>query len=132
MAQYEINDRYALILFNPYERNGAEKEAKKLEDALLAIGFKQQVIKWDSVQGLPGQIHDAASDIPCTASIVLVCIMSHGRLGSLSDSTGSQLPLNYILHQLGHDISEGIPLVGCSSMLCQKRGSKPVHPCSIC
>ena len=112
--QYTINssqDQFAFLFYNTEDRNGAEDEASNLHSSLSDIGFEATLTKWDNISSLPSIITGKLESLPSTASIVMICIMSHGRVGTLSDSRGSQIPLNFILHQLSQTIPNNIPLV---------------------
>ena len=109
--QYKIDDQHALILYNSHNRHGASDEALVLNDAFEAIGFKRMLHEWSSTHELLRTMREALQALPSTASVVVVCVMSHGRQGSLIDREGVQIPVNYILHQLTQDLPHGIPLV---------------------
>ena len=112
--QYTINssqDQFAFLFYNTEDRNGAEDEATNLHSSLSDIGFEATLTEWDNISSLPSIITGKLEYLPSTASIVMICIMSHGRAGTLSDGRGSQIPLNYILHQLSQAIPNDIPLV---------------------
>ena len=44
-------------------------------------------------------------------SLLFVCLMSHGRRGTLVDSRSSEIPINDILNQLSNTIPQHLPLV---------------------
>ena len=100
LEQYKIDDQHVLILYNTHNRHGAADEALVLSDALSAIGFKGMLREWNSTHELLSTMHEAAQALPSTASVLVVCVMSHGRRGSLTDREGVHIPVNYILHQL--------------------------------
>ena len=109
--QYQINDQHALIFYNSHDRPGAENEAKELDEAFAAIGFDRMLCEWNSTHKLLSTMREAVQALPSTASLVVVCVMSHGRQGGLTDREGVQVPVNYILNQLRQDLPDGIPLV---------------------
>ena len=93
-------------------RDGAGDEVVNLHDSLTHIGFSSKMIEWDLVVTLPSVIYKAIRHLSTsTVSVVVVCIMSHGKLGALSDSAGSQIPVNYILHQLSDMLPRNVTLV---------------------
>ena len=110
-VQYQINDQHALILYNSHDRPGAEHEAKELDEAFAAIGFDRMHCQWNSTHELLSTMREAVQALPSTALLVVVCVMSHGRQGGLTDREGVQVPVNYILNQLTQDLPDGIPLV---------------------
>ena len=102
----------AYLFYNIHDRTGADEEATKLHESLQFIGFTSEMVEWEFVTTLPHTIHETLSTIPTDAvSVVVVCIMSHGKLGALSDSAGSQIPVNYILHQLTDILPQEATLV---------------------
>ena len=109
--QYKIDDQHALILYNSHNRHGASDEALVLNDAFEAIGFKRMLHEWSSTHELLRTMREALQALPSTASVVVVCVMSHGRQGTLTDREGVHVPVNYILNQLTTDVPHGIPLV---------------------
>ena len=102
----------AYLFYNIHDRTGADEEATKLHESLQYIGFTSETVEWDFVTTLPHTIHETLSTMRRdTVSVVVVCIMSHGKLGALSDSVGSQIPVNYILHQLTNMLPQEVTLV---------------------
>lgn len=114
VERYKIDssqNQFAFIFYNTQDRNGAEEEATNLHSALTDVGFTSTLTEWDDIGCLPRVINQKVAVVSSTASLVMVSIMSHGKHGTLSDSHGLQIPLNYILFQLKGVIPEEIPLV---------------------
>ena len=111
MEQYKIDDQHVLILYNPHDREGASDEAIVLEYVFEDIGFKHRLCEWNSTHELLSMMREAVQALPSTASVLVVCVMSHGRQGSLTDREGVQVPVNYILNQLKQDLPDETPLV---------------------
>lgn len=99
------------LFFNSRDRDGAGQEAVKLHESLIDIGFTSTKVEWELAPDLPRVIHENISHLPVITSVVIVCIMSHGKIGTLSDHDGTQLPLNVILHQLTETLPKEITLV---------------------
>ena len=118
-TQDKLHHQQSFLFYNCHNRAGAREEATKLRDALIHIGFTCQVAEWESVYTLPVIMKESlAHHQRCAFSAVVVGIMAHGKFGLLSDSKGSLIPLNYILHLLSHMIPHGTPLVSSVVFLC--------------
>ena len=115
---YLEKQQQAFLFYNIRDRTGADEEATKLHESLRYIGFTSKRVQWDFVTTLPHTIHETLSCLHTDAvSVVMVCIMSHGKLGTISDSAGSQIPVNYILHQLTDILPQEATLVSTGAVL---------------
>ena len=107
----------ALILYNPENRRGAEKEADYMKESLTAAGFSDiNRLQWTECDGLHSMI-DSHLDIILpqqqgdrNCSLLMLCLMSHGGRGSLV-CRGKKIPINDILHKLKYRLPDYLPLV---------------------
>ena len=81
-------------------RQGAVAEADDLQQALQTSGCDVIKMEWSDAAELHNMIESALSRIINDCSLLVVCLMSHGSRGVLSDSNGKTIPVNDILHQL--------------------------------
>ena len=103
---------HALILYNTTSRPGAEDEATNLDDALRAAGFTERTgLQWTEASELHNMIESCLDAVVNTCSLLMVCLMSHGSIGSLEAGGGNRTQVNSILHQLKQKLPSKIPLV---------------------
>ena len=103
---------HALILYNTTNRPGAENEATNLDDALRAAGFTERTgLQWTEASELHNMIESCLDAVVNTCSLLMVCLMSHGSIGSLEAGGGNRTQVNSILHQLKQKLPPKIPLV---------------------
>ena len=104
---------YALILFNLMNRPGAEGEAGNLEDSLKIAGFEEPLMfQWTNPNELHNMIGVGVDGVRReNCSLFMVCLMSHGSMGSLEAGGGNKTQINSILHQLKGELPPDIPLV---------------------
>ena len=116
--------RYGVVLYNPLDRPGdakekvpdAHNEAQLMNDSLTKAGFKSKAIQWNCAHKLEGILKRELEDIVSKGlSVLVVSIMSHGRLGLLSgkNSEGkvTMIEISYLIDQMGEVIPASIPLV---------------------
>ena len=110
--------RLGLILYNPIDReNGAAEEADKIEAVLKGVGFDTVKKEWESREDLFGALNEnlnAGKVANC--SIMIFCLMAHGRSGGVGGSYGDEIPINAVLHQLGSKLHQHLPLVRSSNI----------------
>ena len=103
---------HAIILYNATNRPGAENEAKNLDDALKAAGYGERTgLQWTKASELHNMIESCVDAVVNTCSLLMVCLMSHGSIGSLEAGGGNRTQVNSILHQLKQKLRLKIPLV---------------------
>ena len=103
--------RYALILYNLIQRSGGEAEADYLEAALREAGCDVIKLEWQDTAELHNLIESVLSPISKSCSLLIVCLLSHGSRASVIGSQAKAKPVNEILNQLKHLLSEFTPLV---------------------
>ena len=106
-----LGKRYALILYNLTQRSGGEAEADYLEAALNTAGCDVIKLEWQDTSELHNLIDSSLILISKSCSLLVVCLLSHGSRGSMIGSQGKEKPVDEILNQLNHLLSEFIPLV---------------------
>ena len=104
--------RSALILYNTDDRVGSREEAKAVDKNLKKVHFDVTKLKWKSALELPAilQANLPATETDCM-SVLMVCVMSHGRIGTLKGSGSSIMPISNILWQLKELLPPHLPLV---------------------
>ena len=110
--------RLGLILYNPIDReNGAAEEANKIEADLKRVGFDTVKKEWESKDDLFGAINEDLDEGNVrNCSIVICCLMAHGRCGVVGGSYGDEIPINAVLQQLGSKLPQHLPLVRSSNI----------------
>ena len=105
--------RCGLVLYNTEDRQGAESEAKTMNDCLVKAGFHTKMKEWKDSKDLFTEINRAAIKelVSNGLSLLVVSIMSHGTAGTLRDSEGSAIAITSILHDLKVLLPENMPLV---------------------
>jgi hypothetical protein len=100
-----------LILYNPVSRDGALEEADNLKSGLEAVGCKVIREEWRTKVQLSKLIDEGVqSAVGC--SLLIVCIMSHGRAGKLECEDGDGfIIINDILFQFSRKIPAYLPMV---------------------
>ena len=106
--------RYGLIFFSSEGRQGARAEAEDVQQALEASGCYVEKMDWGGAIELQHMIDDALSRISSDCSVLIVCIMSHGRRGVLEGGNGNEIPINDILNQFTQTLPANLPLVNLS------------------
>ena len=108
--------RSALILYNTDDRVGSREEAKAVEKNLKKVHFDVTKLKWKSALELPAILQEnlSATETDCM-SVLMVCIMSHGRIGTLTGTQSSVMPISDVLWKLSELLPEHLPLVGITS-----------------
>ena len=116
--------RYGVVLYNPLDRPGdakekvpdAHNEAQLMNDSLTKAGFKSKAVQWNCAHKLKVVLQRELEDIVSKGlSILVVSIMSHGRLGMLfgknSDGKDTSIAISSLIDQMERVIPESIPLV---------------------
>ena len=116
--------RYGVVLYNPLDRPGdakekvpdAHEEAQLMNDSLTKAGFKSKAIQWNYAHKLEGILKRELEDIVSKGlSVLVVSIMSHGRLGLLSGKNSggkvTMIEISCLIDQMGGVIPASIPLV---------------------
>ena len=105
--------RLGLILYNPIDReNGAAEEADKIEADLKGVGFDTVKKEWKSREDLFGAMDENLDEgNVANCSIVICCLMAHGRAGVVRGSNGDDFPVNNVLRQLESKLPPHLPSV---------------------
>ena len=110
--------RLGLILYNPIDmENGAAEEANKIEADMKRVGFDTVMKEWECREDLFGTLNEnlnAGKVDNC--SIMMFCLMAHGRSGVVGGSYGDEIPINAVLHELGSKLPQHLPLVKSSNI----------------
>ena len=111
--------RHGLVLYNTENREGAESEAKIMNDCLLEAGFETKMKEWKDSNELYQEIrwNQIAEWASSGLSLLVISIMSHGAAGTLRDSGGSVMAISDILTDLRLGLPDNIPLVKTPSHL---------------
>ena len=104
--------RCGLVLYNTENREGAESEAKTMNDCLVKAGFDTKMTEWNYSFELFQEINGTIEELMSSGlSLLAVSIMSHGTAGTLRDSGGSVIAISTILSDLGLLLPKNMPLV---------------------
>mgnify|MGYP001795324468 CR=1 FL=1 len=106
--------RYALVLFNTGDRQGALEEADELCQSLITAGFYVVMMQWITTDDLTTKLQDLLNKYSTYCGLLFVSIMSHGRLGTIKGSGASEIAINNLLLQLTNNLKDGTPLVSSS------------------
>ena len=147
LSSFNLRDykRYAMVLFNTTNREGAVEEAGRLLKALLRVGCDVHEAEWSTTTNLTMQIrHTIEQEINSTKySLMFVCIMAHGISGRIVGQGETEITINDVLLQLSNLIPAHIPLVNIYSitdnethlyvvMECSRHCiCKGPHPCKV-
>lgn len=104
--------RYALIMYNAIDRNGAHSEADLLAVALRNTGCDVIRMEWKDVFIFKSNIISVLEEISKDCSLLIVCIMAHGKVGMVTGKNNTQLPISDILHVFQQFVPEPVPMVG--------------------
>ena len=107
----EFTKRYALVLFNTDDREGALDEACNLCLSLIIAGFDVVRMEWTTTDDLTTKLRDLLNRYSTGCGLFFVSIMSHGKLGTIKGSSDSEIAINDILLQLTNNIKDDTPLV---------------------
>ena len=110
----EYAKRYALVLFNTGDRQGALEEAVDLCQSLITAGFYVVMMRWTTTDDLTTKLQDLLNKYSTNFGLLFVSIMSHGRLGTIKGSGTSEIAINNLLLQLTNNLKDGTPLVSSS------------------
>ena len=110
---------YAILMYNPYERNGAEEEAKKLAKAWETVGFKVIVCKWLHTHEIKVILDKVLLASLANCCLLTINIMCHGDRGTLRGNRGSYLLINNLLYHLESTLPPHLPLVRYPSFFSQ-------------
>ena len=103
---------YGLILYNTNDRINSTEEAKVVETNLQNADFQTRRVMWESALKLPHILHEQLTGHTDQMSLLMVCIMSHGRIGTLTGTQSSVMPISDVLWKLSELLPEHLPLVG--------------------
>ena len=105
--------RFGLVLYNTKNRDGAEAEAKVMNESLVQTGFATRMKEWTYSYELFGEMSETAivEMVSNGLSLLVISIMSHGTAGMLRDSGGSAIAITEVLSHLKSKLPEKLPLV---------------------
>ena len=105
--------RYGLVLYNTENREGAESEAKTMNDCLVTAGFHTKMKEWKYSYELFLEISETKISELVTSglSLLVISIMSHGTAGMLRGRGGTVVPISGILSSLRSRLPDKLPLV---------------------
>ena len=106
---------YAIILYNPEDRDGAEDEANKLEQAWKIARHEVIISTWQHTNQIHQLLDDNLERLLGHCSLLTVNIMCHGHRGVLRGSHNSGIRINKILHHLVSATPSHLPMVGFQS-----------------
>ena len=104
-----------MVLYNPVSRDGALEEADNLQSGLEAVGCKVTREEWRTKVQLSKLIDEGVqSAVGC--SLLMVCIMSHGRAGNLKcephcEGWDNFIVMNDILLKFKTKLPKDLPMV---------------------
>ena len=101
----------AVLMYNTDERDGAEKEAKKLEEAWKTVGFEVKVFKWLHTHEIKVNIDKLLDASLANCCLLAINIMCHGERGTLRGRGQSNLLINKLLYHLESTLPPHLPLV---------------------
>ena len=102
---------YGLVLYNTNDRINSTEEAKVVETNMRNADFHTIKVEWESALKLPHILCEQLSGHTDQMSVLMVCIMSHGRIGTLTGSQSSVMPISDVLWKLSELLPEHLPLV---------------------
>ena len=103
--------KYALVCYNPSEREGADTEAHQLTAGLEESGFSVHVLVWTCYADLRDWIAQETDVIKEEVSILALFIMSHGNSGILRGQGSSFGQISVIIDEARNGLPLYIPLV---------------------
>ena len=110
--------RYGFIFYNTDQReNGAEEEAKNLQQALSETGCDVIKAKWGHTHQLQEMISDKLSGIGRRCNFLFACIMSHGELGQLKGSDDSLVSISTVIKLFEDNLPSHVPLVSINEQI---------------
>ena len=106
--------RKGLVLYNTVNRVMALEEAEKMEESLSKAGFETMMKEWTTTFSLRQEFMDELKDCKDKLSLLLVCIMSHGRVGRIAGAENTEIPISDIIELLDNILPKKVPLVSAS------------------
>ena len=103
---------YVIILYNPEGRDGAEDEARKLEQAWKTATHEVIMMPWTHTDQILRFLDDKLERLLGHCSLLTINIMCHGHRGVLCGSQNSSTTINNILYHLNSALAPFLPLVG--------------------
>ena len=101
----------AIVMYTPDERDGAEEEANKLEDAWKTIGFEVKVFEWQHTHEIEVNLDKLLDASLANCCLLAINIMCHGERGTLRGRGQSYLLINKLLYHLESTLPPHLPLV---------------------
>ena len=89
--------RYAIILYNEMDREGAYEEAENMNIACQTAGFTVLQVNWSKTSEMVEWINTLWVDIKEKCSLLSIFVMCHGHRGVLRGSENSMLSVNGLL-----------------------------------
>lgn len=109
------SNNHALIFFNTKNREGAFEEATLLKGSFSSLGMTTTFEEWEHFLGheksLRKRLQDCMAAIKETCSLLVICVMAHGKRGLIIDSFGLEGEINSLFELVSELMPEKIPVV---------------------
>lgn len=98
----------AAIFYSQIDRAGTKEKADVMQSILSTVAVKATNAEWTNAPDLQEHLHKAVQQLSQDCNLLLVCIMSHDRMG------GVMLPIDELIKQITQDTPRNTRLVGYS------------------